>query len=414
MLVFVQVTLSVLGGLLGAVLVLMLTNKVWRGAREGFEQRQRTELAPKVLAYIQAEQGRFGDFVGLPLRRLQRRVMEWMLLDQIRSVRGRHQARLTAAFEELGYVAIEHRKLRDRRWWVRVEGAEKLGRMMSRSAVDDLIAAMEDPVPEVRIRAAKALGAIGGFAAIETLITALRNTDRWSTLRIADIMSQLGSSAVEPLLVAFPRLPVAARVPAVEILGRLRSHLAVPLLRSLLGDQDADVRARAANALGMIAHPAVTSALIEAFADPTWPVRAMVAKALGRIPGTESVEALRKALTDPEWWVRANAAEALLQKGEPGHRALIATLDGEDAFAAQKAAWMLQEAGVLDALLARVAGGSDSERSEALGVLGKLVALKRTDLLNDIARRHPDPTVRGEVTRLLRSAARVEGDVVTA
>ena len=87
MLVFVQVTLSVLGGLLGAVLVLMLTNKVWRGAREGFEQRQRTELAPKVLAYMQAEQGRFGDFVALPLRRLQRRVMEWMLLDQIRSVR---------------------------------------------------------------------------------------------------------------------------------------------------------------------------------------------------------------------------------------------------------------------------------------------------------------------------------------
>jgi hypothetical protein len=66
---------------------------------------------------------------------------------------------------------------------------------------------------------------------------------------------------------------------------------------------------------------------------------------------------------------------------------------------------MLQEAGVLDALLARLGEGNEDERREALGVLRRLVALGRTDLLQDIAARHPDPEVRREVGSLLQAQA---------
>jgi len=126
---------------------------------------------------------------------------------------------------------------------------------------------------------------------------------------------------------------------------------------------------------------------------------------MGRIAGDDSVEPLRRALSDPEWWVRANAAEALRGKGEAGRRALLVALEGSDAFAAHKAAWMLQEAGVLDALLARLGEGTDDDRREARSVLTRLVTLKRTDLLQDIAARHPDAQVRREVGALLRVEA---------
>ena len=402
---FVTTLLFALGSLFLSVLVVILTTKGWRQTREGYERRRRALLLPSVLAYANAETGVIADYVPTPLRGWERRVVEWLLLDHIRSLRGTAQARLAAAFDQLGFVAAARLQLRQRRWWIRVEGAEKLGRMLARPAVDDLIGAMRDPVPEVRLRAAKALGAIGGLAAVETLIAALRDTDRWATLRIADILAGLGPTATEPLLEAFPRLPPGARVPAIDILGRLRSHVAVPLLRGLLGDPDANARARAAHSLGLIGHPVVVPALIEALHDPEWPVRAMAAKALGRITGDESVDALRQGLSDPEWWVRANAAEALRGKGEAGERALRVALDGNDAFAAHKAAWMLQEAGVLDALLARLADGNKAERADALGVLRRLVALKRTDLLNDIATRHPDARVRTEVAGLLQVEA---------
>ena len=65
------------------------------------------------------------------------RQMRSSLLEQIRHVRGRVQERITAAFEELGFVDQERRKLGERRWARRVEGAEKLARMMSRAPLPD-------------------------------------------------------------------------------------------------------------------------------------------------------------------------------------------------------------------------------------------------------------------------------------
>ena len=151
----------------------------------------------------------------------------------------------------------------------------------------------------------------------------------------------------------------------------------------------------------MIGDPRAAPDLIRGLADPAWPVRAMAAKALGLLAGTEGIGALEQALSDREWWVRTNAAEALRQKGGPGHRALVRLLDGADSYAAQKAAWMLQEAGVLDDYVLQLVEGSARERADALVLLGKLVALQRTDLLTDIGQRHKDPRIRAAVTELL-------------
>jgi HEAT repeat protein len=187
-------------------------------------------------------------------------------------------------------------------------------------------------------------------------------------------------------------------------MGRLRSPTAVPLLVSLLHDPDDNARARAAHSLGVIGDPRAAPDLVAALGDPAWPVRAMAAKALGILPGSDGVVALQGALADREWWVRSNAGEALRLKGEPGFRALKAMLDGSDAYAAQKAASMLQEAGVFDGYVKQLVEGTPRERTAARQLLGKLVTLQRTDLLADVARRHADPRVRDAIGRLLEPA----------
>lgn len=404
MLRFVWGVIALVGALFLVVLCVVLGHKLFVQVRTGYERRKRAMFLPGVEAYIHADTGTFADFVPGPLRAWDRRVVLWAMLDQIRHVRGKMQERISAAFEELGFVAEERRKLTDRRWMRRVEGAEKLGRMMSRQPLPDLVRLMQDPVSEVRIRAAKALGAIGGLEAVESLLGALRDTNRWSVLRIADILSTLGQAAVEPLLREFPRLPVPARAPAIDILGRLHSPFAVPLLVSLLRDPDQNARARAAHSLGLIGDPRATPDLVAALRDEAWPVRAMAAKALGLVGGNEGIPALQAALADREWWVRSNAADALRLKGEPGYQALVRLLDGPDAYAAQRAASMLQEAGVFDGYVSQLVEGTARERATAQALLGKLVALQRVDLLSDIALRHRDARVRAAVSGLLTAA----------
>ncbi len=398
---FVWWVIAVVGSLFVVVLLITLGHKLYTQIRWGYERRQRALFLPRIQAYLTAENGHFGKYVPGPLGAWDRRVILWTLLEQIRFVKGRTQERISAAFEELGFVSEERHKLTDRRSAKRVEGAEKLGRMMSRQPLPDLVRLMQDPIPEVRIRAAKALGSIGGLEAVASLLGALRDTNRWSALRIADILAGLGQAAVQPLLQEFPRLPPLARVPAIDILGRLRSPEAVPLLVSLLSDADENARARAAHSLGVVGDPRAAPELVRALEDPAWPVRAMAAKALGMLAGTAGIRALEAALADREWWVRSNAADALRQKGEPGHRALVRLLDGPDAYAAQKAAWMLQEAGVLDHYVSQLVDGTARERTAARALLAKLVGLQRTDLLTDIAQRHKDPQVREAVTDLL-------------
>src|SRR5215472_11673045 len=132
---FVSVLLWALGGLFLFVFTIVLLTKGWREAREGYERRRRALLLPAVVAYANASSGLITDFVPTPLKRWERRVVEWLMLDHIRSLKGHAQARLALAFEQLGFVALAHKKLTHRRWWVRVDGAEKLGRMLARSAV---------------------------------------------------------------------------------------------------------------------------------------------------------------------------------------------------------------------------------------------------------------------------------------
>jgi len=253
----------------------------------------------------------------------------------------------------------------------------------------------------VRIRAARALGTIRGRAAVSKLVTALTEPNRWSAMRIADILTGMGAEAVGDLMREFDGLPDASRLLVIDIFGRVRSLEAIGLLRGLLDDPSKDIRARAAHALGQIGDPGSLAALVAALSDPAWPVRAMAAKSLGRIPGAESVEPLCMALTDSQWWVRTNAAEALKGKGDAGHAALVGMLDSGDGYAREQAVLMLEESGVLDHYVERLGSGKKVERDRAISLVARLVALNRTDLLHQMAAEHPDTEIRRNLTALL-------------
>ncbi len=391
------------GVLLGGLTVLIVVNKGVREAREALDRRRRALLEPAVFEYVNGTGHRaIHDYLPKPLSRRDRWLAETILLDAARIVKGESRDRVTAAFEALGSVRASILHLKAGRWWKRAEAAERLGLMRSRSAVEPLVALMNDPGGEVRIRAARALGIIRGSTSIRPLILALADPSRWSAIRVAEILISVGAEVVDDLLAAYDTLPRHARISALDVLGRIRSLKAAGLMRRSLLDADPDIRARAAHALGLIGDPGFADDLLRALRDPEWPVRAMAAKALGRGGAPAVIPALCEALKDRQWWVRANAAEALRALGPGGRDALIRMLDADDTFARHQAVAQLEEGRIIDEYLADLTSEDAARRDAAISFVEKIIRLERVDHLTQQAIDHAQEGVRLALLKILQ------------
>ncbi len=394
------VTVLSIAAIFLALTILIVAGKAWREFRDGWRRTRRRVLEPLILKYAHGSDASILPAFGGAIAKRDRVVVETILLDHVSRVRGIERERLCRALDELGFVDRFLENLRGSRWWGRAQAAENLGIAGARRATAPLAATLADEVPEVRLRAAKALGLVGGRAAVLPLVNALTEPNRWSTIRIADILTGMGGEVVKELMDAFPALNAHAKLAALDILGRIHALEAVPWLLSRLDDPDGNVRARAAHALGAIGVVDAAPALRKALADDAWPVRAMAAKALGRVHDLEAIPALCVALRDREWWVRANAAEALKLAGPPGIEALEAMLDDTDLYATHQACLMLQDAGVLDRRVAQLAG-SGAMRSAAESVVARFVQAGQVSRLRELAETHSEAAVREALWRLL-------------
>ena len=392
-----------LGGVLGFLFLFIVANKAMREMKERRAAVARQRLEPRVLAYVNGQGEHLSAQLG-DLGRFELGVVEEILLDNARFLKGNARARITAACEELGFVRRRLAQLKHPRWWKRAEAAEKLGAMKSPKSAPDLIALMRDPAADVRMRGARALGQLETRTSIKPLIMALQDPNRWAALRIAEILSGMGSAAVDELADSYATLPAKARVAAVDCLGRAKSLRAPSLLLKLLSDPDRDIRARAAHSLGLIGDPNFTPDLLKTLHDPEWPVRAMSAKALGKLGRPEAVGSLAQALKDKEWWVRINAAEGLKNMGEKGLAALIDALASEDRFARHAAVATLEGAGVVDRYVEKLASPEPAERELALAFVQKIIACERTDSLTQSATRHAQEKVREQLHRALHAS----------
>jgi HEAT repeat protein len=394
------------GGVLAALTLLIVINKAIRETRAALDRRRRVILEPVIDRYVSDSGARsIHDYLPQPLRRGDRRLAEAILLEGARLVKGETRDRITAAFESLGSVRAAIRGAGSRRWWRRAEAAESLGLMRSRLAVDPLVRLMDDPAGEVRIRAARALGLIRGSTSIRPLVRALGDPSRWSAIRVAEILISAGAEAVDELLAAWPALSPPARISALDVLGRTRSLKAVPLLRASLRDSNADVRARAAHALGLIGDADSLDDLMAALGDADWPVRAMAAKALGRLAAPRAIPALCEALKDRQWWVRANAGEALRNLGPGGRDALIRMLDADDTYARHQAVEQLEQGRIVDGYIADLVSPDAGRREAALQFIRKIVSLKRVDRLTQMAVENTQEGVRRVLGAILNPAA---------
>ncbi len=181
----------------------------------------------------------------------------------------------------------------------RVQAAERLGRLKTPLAVEELVRALDDVSLPVREQAAMALGEIRDPRATLPLVGKLSDASSGISGPAATALGKIGDKSALPALAAAAQLgPPTRRLAAMEALGRLRDGSVTELLCVLLRDPDQTIRTAAIRALAEREDPESLPGLIaqmEAEQEPS--NLAVLADALGRLGDPEAAPALLHALS---------------------------------------------------------------------------------------------------------------------
>lgn len=167
--------------------------------------------------------------------------------------------------------------------------------------------------------------------------------------------------------------------PELQRLVELQTGRFAEPLRTALGSDDPDVRARAAFALGSVQDTASASALVALLDDPYPRVRADAAFALGQAPGPDAVERLlARARLEPDGGPYAEIVEALGKIGGVHAGDALLALTPPPALAARHTLALARVAlggaagpPIVDALLARLSDPDPEVRMMAAYWFGR-------------------------------------------
>lgn len=262
----------------------------------------RERLKPSVLGWID------GDEDLTPLQgNVEYEALADLLASYGRAVRGGARGRVAELSREVGMTQRLISQLRSRRPWRRAVAAYRLGDLATgEEAGAYLIRALQDRDHRVTDAAARSLGILGAVEAVEPLVRRLAG---------GGVSRPVGAQALRTLGTA-----------------------GAPPLASLLTTEEEEVRAMAAELLGLIGNAGGSDRLIEVLADPSPEVRVRASRALGRIGDAGAADALRGTLTDRVPYVRAAAATALARVGDNGAFADLVNMAQTDIFVPAHAA----------------------------------------------------------------------------
>lgn len=304
-------------------------------------------------------------------------------------------ARLAQALEQHGVI---ERWLGEGEWGERSEVfSELLGRAVELGVTASFLEALDSAQGGARLRAAAALGRGGGAAARDALAGLLGDPEGRVRRQAVASLAELGEPlALVPLSQAAADPDGEVRLAGIaglrQVLGAraswrsdglpgdfdLRSAMA-EAQRALLvaaADEQAEVRAEAARALGLLGTPEAAEALVEmALGDGGEPVRSAAREALSRQQFGQSRRLLAAALEDGDSERRARAVELVGELGgREGARQVLEALH-DSAFQVREAAIAVLSAleveGLHEALIGELRNPDARVRAAAARGLGR-------------------------------------------
>jgi HEAT repeat protein len=224
--------------------------------------------------------------------------------------------------------------------------------------------------------AAWAVLATADADAIPLLVEELKRGEWFATGKLVNVLVKFGEPAVAPLVEALDDDDCDLRAAAAVALGRIGDRRAVEALSRRVGDAAEEVRRQAIRALASLKDPRAVPFLIDAFDARDWKMSHEATKALVEI-GEPAVPALVDGLAHPGRFVMIHSATALAKIKDPrAVEPLLSCLFDADSAIARAAANALGEIGdaravePVIALLHYPAGHAQDAAASALGKIG--------------------------------------------
>jgi HEAT repeat protein/beta-lactamase regulating signal transducer with metallopeptidase domain len=222
----------------------------------------------------------------------------------------------------------------------------------------------------------------------------------------APVEQQHGGADTAVVLALIGRLKdedADVRAAAAESLGKLEDSRAVPGLIAALSDREAKVRAAAAESLDRFTDPRALGALSALLADPETDVRKQALEALTEYESGVPTANIVRLLSDPDADLRHSAAHALAQFGDRSAGAALAPLVRDPSPDVRQAAIEsiadLHDVSHASVIVAALGDANADVRQQALSAINDLkVPIPDATLL--VLLRDPDADVRGHAAEL--------------
>ena len=226
------------------------------------------------------------------------------------------------------------RRVRSPFWWRRFDVARLLTIVGGEKDAGLIASLLGDRSPAVRL---VAFDAAARLTKPDLISRALDDVPARQDAVQAYQFAALGRHAKEVADALIPRLkpdaPIGALNAWIDAAGALASPEALECVRSLASHPRAEVRVHIARALRRLAQVETVPVLVTLLADQDWRVRAQAARALGALRVSSATDDLAIAVRDPAWWVRYRSALALAQIGGNARAALVGLATGDDRMA---------------------------------------------------------------------------------
>jgi len=244
--------------------------------------------------------------------------------------------------------------------WRRIAALRILSIAGADEATPLLEAALADPDPDVAGAAVSILGTLGDRSHAELLVDALRR-NVYARSRIASQLDAFPVPIADVIRPLLDDIEPSVRQWGATLLARYEEPVIELELASLITDDDPQVRAAALKGLARTGSRLGAMAALTSLKDPVWFVRVHAARALGRLGHPTLAAKVVELLGDEHWWVRTAAKDALETMGADATPVLLEALRSGDRFVRNSAAEVLQNSGVVDDLVARLADSPGDE-----------------------------------------------------